>query len=156
MTSKSKNDCGFEAVLDFGFYVVHHYLWVRKGRPFWPTWYPTFYKVGFVGRVAKRLLATTTQNTKHKHTTNNMSRRRPTSQRLCPLPPWLWLGQRHPQRMAWRPPMVPYDMVGSLVWGVPNNTRQKIERWMFLGLNSLTAIMVRTGTKNSPPVGFLC
>jgi hypothetical protein len=60
-----------------------------------------------------------------------MSRHCPTSQRLCPLHPWV--GQRRPQRMAPRPPMVPYKatvvgfdgaMVGSLVLGVPNNTRR--------------------------------
>jgi len=111
--------------------------------------------VGIVGRVAKRPLATKTQNT--KHTTTNMSRRHPTSQRLCPLPPWL--GQRHPPCMARQPSMIPYEatvvrfggtMVGLLVWGVPHNTRRKIERWTFLGLNSFTIMGLGRNEKLTP------
>ena len=52
MASKSKNDSGF-IVLDF---------WILFGTSLSMIWYPTFYKVGIIGRVAKRPLATTTKN----------------------------------------------------------------------------------------------
>ena len=135
MASKSKNDSGF-IVLDF---------WILFGTSLSMIWYPTFYKVGIIGRVAKRPLATTTKKT--KHTTTNMRRRCPASHGLCPLPPWV--GQQRPQRMVPRPPMVPNEatvvrlggaMVGLLVWGVPNITCQKIRDGYSSALNSQNLI----------------
>jgi hypothetical protein len=46
-----------------------------------------------------------------KHTTTNMRYRRPTTQRLCPLPPWV--GQWRHQHMALRLPMYPSKASGA-------------------------------------------
>ena len=105
-------------------HVVHYRLRVRKGRPFWPIWYPTFYKVGNFGRVAKKPLAPQHKTQTHKHTTTNIMNRRHPNQQLHPLPPWV--GQWWHQIMVpplpiglWKARVVGLGgaAVGSLVWG---------------------------------------
>jgi hypothetical protein len=101
-----------------------------------------------------RPLMITTQNT---ITHNNQHEPPPPYLPAVPLP--LWVGQRRPQHMVPWPHthVFPFEatvvgfggaMVGLLVWGVPNSTRHKIERRMFLGCK-----WVRTNEKTQQPAG---
>jgi hypothetical protein len=105
----------------------------------------TFYKVGSVGG-SKRLLVTTTQNTKTK--TTNMSQHSPTTQPRCPLPPrqlltWpqilvpplpLWAHARRPVAVSHSPLSVPLFGVQTYT---PSKNREKIGALALGGCRSI-------------------